>query len=185
MLAAHNLLSASRLVATPVVGALVVVGGEGARLAALILAVAVALTDFVDGPLARRCGGASAFGALLDMTSDKVFLCSMLIVLAAVGEAPVWAAAIISSRELLVLALRVVAAGRAKPLAIATFGKLKTFMLYFLVPLALADAPWQAVWFLALAASVSACGSLIEYVVRMRSDLAGEFLSAPATRRDT
>jgi phosphatidylglycerophosphate synthase len=78
-----------------------------------------------------------------------------------------------------VLFLRVVAAQRGTPLPIATFGKLKTFMLYLLVPIALAELPWDAttaVWFLAIASTASACASLAEYIVKMREDLADEFL---------
>jgi len=178
----HNLISASRLVATPACA--ILAWFEATQPAALAVAIIVALTDFVDGPLARRSGGASPFGALLDMTSDKVFLCTMLIVLAAIGKAPVWAAAIITARELLVLAFRTIAASRNRPLPIATFGKLKTFMLYFLVPLALANPDWwRAVWFLALAATVSACVSLVEYTVKMRADLADEFFGRGSAAR--
>jgi CDP-diacylglycerol--glycerol-3-phosphate 3-phosphatidyltransferase len=179
---ACNLLSGSRLVATPIVA--VLAATESTRTVALVLAVAVALTDFVDGPLARRSGAASAFGALLDMTSDKVFLGTQLIVLAVAGLSPVWAAAIVGGRELLVLALRVVAAQHGRPLPIATCGKLKTFMLYLLVPLALLGVPWQAVWFLAAAASLSALASLVEYVVKMRAELAHEFFCAWAVEGD-
>ena len=176
---AHNLLSASRIVATPVCAVLASVGGAGTRLVAALLAVAVALTDVLDDPLARRTGRTTHFGALLDMTSDKVFLCTMLVVLAASGTSPVWAAWIIASRELLVLALRVVAADLRRPLPIAMFGRLKTFMLYLLVPLALVGGPWAAVWFLALATSASACVSLGEYIVKMRTDLRAEFFGTP------
>ena len=172
MIPAHNLLSLSRALATPVVAILACY--DHTRTAAIVLAIGVGLTDFADGALARRNGKPSAFGALLDMTCDKVFLCSMLIVLAALERSPAWAAAIITSRELFVLFLRVVAARSGRPMPIAVFGKLKTFMLYLLVPIALADVSWEAVWFLALAASVSAIGSLIEYIVKMRHDLMGE-----------
>jgi cardiolipin synthase len=183
MVYAHNLLSGSRLMATPVVASLAAF--DETRSAALVLSILVALTDFIDGPIARRTGGASPFGALLDMTSDKVFLCSLLVVLAVRGESPVWLACIMASRELLVLFLRVVAAQHNRPLPIATCGKLKTFMLYLLVPLALADAPWQAVWFLAYASSASALSSLVEYVVKMRADLAQDFFCTWAARKDT
>jgi len=178
---AHNGISAARFVLTPVVA--VLAWYEGGRPVALVLAIIVGLSDFVDGPLARRCGAASPFGALLDMTSDKVFQCTMLIVLSALGRSPVWAAALVGARELLVLFLRVVSAWRRRPLPIAVFGKLKTFMLYLLVPLALADAPWQAVWFLAFAATVSACGSLLEYIVKMRKDLVEELSGKPTPDR--
>jgi len=175
MIPAHNLLSALRIVATPAVALLGY--WEETRAAAIAVAILVGVTDFIDGPLARRSGVATPLGALLDMTADKVFLCTMLIVLAVMGLSPVWAAAVIGSRELLVLFLRVVAAQRGRDLPIATFGKLKTFMLYLLVPMALFGVAWQAIWFLAAAASVSALGSLVEYIVKMRTDLAAEFLT--------
>jgi len=183
----HNILSASRILATPACAILAVF--EETRFIALVIAILVPLTDLVDGPLARRVGGVSAFGALLDMTSDKVFLCTMAIVLSAIGLAPAWAAAIITARELIVLSLRCFAAGHNRPLPIATFGKLKSFLLYLLVPLALvpewcgfAEGFANAVWFLALAASVSAGASLAEYLVKMWGDLAADFVgrsSAP------
>ncbi len=176
MRCAANLISASRLVLTPVVAVLASIDTPGTRRAALAVAIIVGLSDFVDGPLARRCGAASPFGALLDMTSDKVFLCTMLIVLAAAGRSPAWAAWIITSRELLVLFLRVVASSRGRAMPIAVFGKLKTFMLYLLVPLALFGVTPGAIWFLGAAASVSALAALAEYAVKMRRDLRAEFL---------
>ena len=174
---AANLISASRLALTPVCALLASADTAGTRLAAIAVAVAVGLSDFVDGPLARRSGSASPFGALLDMTSDKVFMCTMLIVLAAAGRSPAWAAWLITSRELLVLFLRVVASSRGRPMPIALFGKLKTFMLYLLIPLALTGVTRAAVVFLAAAASLSALGSLVEYAVKMRGELTSEFLS--------
>lgn len=174
MIPIHNAISMSRYVLTPVVALLAWLPATQAL--AVALAVLVGVSDFVDGPLARRAGHAKPLGALLDMTGDKVFLCTMLIILAAQERSPAWAAWLITARELIVLFLRVVAAERGKPLPIATFGKLKTFMLYLLVPIALADAPWQAVWFLAWASTLSALSSLVEYLVKMRHDLAEEFL---------
>jgi CDP-diacylglycerol--glycerol-3-phosphate 3-phosphatidyltransferase len=184
----HNILSASRILATPPCALLAVF--EETRLAALILAVIVGVTDAVDGPLARRVGGVSPFGGLLDMTSDKVFLCTMAIVEGATGRAPVWAAAIITARELIVLSLRCFAAGHGRALPIAVFGKLKSFILYFMVPLALIPvSPGSsrgvaiAVWLLALAASLSAGASLIEYLVKMWGDLAADFVGRPSAAK--
>ena len=176
MIPLHNLISISRYVLTPLVALLA--WGESTRPLAIALAILVGVSDFVDGPLARRAGDANPLGALLDMTGDKVFLCTMLIVLSAMEPArsPLWAAWLITSRELIVLFLRVVAAQHGKPLPIAAFGKLKTFMLYLLVPIALADASYEAVWFLAFASTVSALASLGEYILKMRADLAEEFL---------
>ncbi|MBM4039107.1 MAG: CDP-alcohol phosphatidyltransferase family protein [Planctomycetes bacterium] len=177
MMPLHNLISVSRYALTVPVAALA--WDEATQPFAVVLAILVGVSDFVDGPLARRAGDAKPLGALLDMTGDKVFLCTMLIVLAVMGRSPAWAAWLITSRELIVLFLRVVAAEHGKPLPIAMFGKLKTFMLYILVPIALADASWQAVWFLAWASTLSALSSLVEYIVKMRGDLAAEFCGRP------
>jgi len=174
---AHNLISISRIAATPVVAALACY--EQTRLVALVLAVVVGLSDAIDGPIARKTGGASRFGALLDMTSDKVYLCSMLAVLAALGRSPVWAAAIIASRELLVQSLRVVSEQHGETLPIVRFGKYKAFLLYVLVPLALTDV--SRTWTTTVAAVACASGvvSLGEYIVRMRVMLAQEFFCRP------
>ncbi|HUT35729.1 MAG TPA: CDP-alcohol phosphatidyltransferase family protein [Planctomycetota bacterium] len=179
MIPLHNLISISRYALTPLVAMLA--WDEATQPLAVFLAILVGVSDFVDGPLARRAGDAKPLGALLDMTGDKVFLCTMLIVLSAMEPArsPAWAAWLITSRELIVLFLRAVAATRGKPLPIAVFGKLKTFMLYLLVPIALADASYDAVWFLAFASTASALASLAEYIVKMRGDLAAEFLRLP------
>ncbi|MFW6164196.1 MAG: CDP-alcohol phosphatidyltransferase family protein [Planctomycetota bacterium] len=171
-----NAISVSRLALTPIVAVLASVDTEGTRIAALVVAIVVGLSDLVDGPLARHLGAASPFGALLDMTSDKVFMVTLLIDLAATGRSPVLVAWVIASRELLVLFLRVVASSRGRAMPIAMLGKLKTFMIYLLIPLALFGVTRHAIYFLGAAASLSALASLIEYAVQMRRDLTAEFL---------
>jgi phosphatidylglycerophosphate synthase len=80
-----NLLSATRLVFGPLLAWLIVDGRPGA--AVLVFATAIA-TDFADGPLARRSGRASAFGALLDHGSDAFFVTLGLGALAMIGLVP-------------------------------------------------------------------------------------------------
>src|SRR5215470_16233510 len=78
-----NNLTYGRLVAVPVVAALLLWGGNAARWVALLLFIVAAITDFFDGYLARKWGQQSALGRMLDPIADKVLVAVILLVLAA------------------------------------------------------------------------------------------------------
>jgi cardiolipin synthase (CMP-forming) len=104
-----NNLTYGRLVAVPVVAALLLWGGNSARWLALLLFIVAAITDFFDGYLARKWGQQSALGRMLDPIADKVLVAVILLVLAAdrtIFGWHIWAAIIILSREVLVSGLR-------------------------------------------------------------------------------
>ena len=118
-----------RVALVPIVLVLLAVGDEltAARWWAFIVFVAAALTDTVDGWVARRLGGVTAFGALADPLADKLLVVGTLASLALFGEIPWWIVAVITGREAIVTALRVVAVRRAGVVVSATvWGKLKT-----------------------------------------------------------
>ena len=96
-------------------------------LAMAIFAVA-ALTDWLDGWLARKLGLTSAFGAFLDPVADKLMVAAALILLVALGRADAYLAIIIIGREITISALRewMAEVGAAKSVAVAFVGKLKT-----------------------------------------------------------
>ena len=96
-------------------------------LAMSIFAVA-AITDWLDGWLARRLGLTSAFGAFLDPVADKLMVAAALILLVALGRAEAWLAIIIIGREIAISALRewMAELGAGKSVAVAFVGKLKT-----------------------------------------------------------
>ncbi|MBW2391280.1 MAG: CDP-alcohol phosphatidyltransferase family protein [Deltaproteobacteria bacterium] len=84
-ISAANALTLTRLLATPVCGYLVL---EARDLeAVMVFALAVA-TDFADGPMARKFGGSSAFGALLDHGTDALFVIVGLAALVSRGFVP-------------------------------------------------------------------------------------------------
>jgi cardiolipin synthase len=95
-----NALTCARLLAVPVVLALLVAGSETWAAA---LFVAAALTDFLDGMLARRRGGASRLGALLDPVADRLMISGVAVVLAAKGLLPAWLVALLVGRDALAL----------------------------------------------------------------------------------
>lgn len=118
-----------RVALVPIVLVLLAVGDEltAARWWAFIVFVVAALTDTVDGWVARRLGGVTAFGALADPLADKLLVVGTLASLALFGEIPWWIVAVIAGREAIVTALRVVAVRRAGVVVSATvWGKLKT-----------------------------------------------------------
>ena len=94
-----NALSFLRLFMVPVVVALLLAGSDGMATAFFVLA---AVTDFLDGRLARRTGP-TRLGRILDPLADRLMLSSVAVVLALRGLLPVWAVAILVGRDLLAL----------------------------------------------------------------------------------
>ena len=87
-----------------------------------------AVTDWLDGFLARRLGATSAFGAFLDPVADKLMVAAALILLVELGRAEAYLAIIIIGREIAISALRewMAQLGRSRKTAVAFIGKIKT-----------------------------------------------------------
>jgi CDP-diacylglycerol--glycerol-3-phosphate 3-phosphatidyltransferase len=127
-----------RMLLTPVVMALVLAGTEEADVAAAVLFVIAAVTDFLDGRLARRWKQATPLGAFLDTTADKVLVAGGLIALVSVGRASVWAAFLIVAREILILGLKGVAsAAQGETVGPSLLGKVKANLQFIAIALAI------------------------------------------------
>ncbi|HJU21568.1 MAG TPA: CDP-diacylglycerol--glycerol-3-phosphate 3-phosphatidyltransferase [Casimicrobiaceae bacterium] len=87
-----------------------------------------AITDWLDGYLARKLGATSAFGAFLDPVADKLMVAAALILLVELGRAEAYLAIIIIGREIAISALRewMAQLGRSRKTAVAFVGKVKT-----------------------------------------------------------
>lgn len=106
-----NLLTYARLVAVPVVVALLFWPQENwARWTAFILFALAAITDYLDGYLARAYAQQSSLGRMLDPIADKLLVSSCLLMLVRENQPitglAVWAAIVILCREILVSGLR-------------------------------------------------------------------------------
>jgi CDP-diacylglycerol--glycerol-3-phosphate 3-phosphatidyltransferase/cardiolipin synthase len=101
---------------------------EEANLLATIFFVVAALTDWLDGYLARKLNQMSAFGAFLDPVADKLMVAAALIVLVDLERTPPVIALIIIGREIAISALRewMAKAGKSGSVAVSFIGKLKT-----------------------------------------------------------
>jgi len=92
------------------------------------LFVFAALTDWLDGYLARRMKQESAFGQFLDPVADKLIVAAALLVLLNMDRVQVWVALVIIGREITISALRewMAQVGASKSVAVHMVGKLKT-----------------------------------------------------------
>ena len=111
------------------------------NLIATVLFVLFALTDWLDGFLARKLNQTSAFGAFLDPVADKFLVCASLLVLVDLGRVDVIVALLIIGREIAISSLRewMALIGAAKSVAVNLLGKLKTTLQMVAIPFLLFD----------------------------------------------
>ncbi|MCX7167248.1 MAG: CDP-diacylglycerol--glycerol-3-phosphate 3-phosphatidyltransferase [Rhodocyclales bacterium] len=102
-----------------------------------------AVTDWVDGWLARKLNQTSAFGAFLDPVADKLMVAAALVMLVELNRADAMLAFIIIGREIAISALRewMAKIGSAKSVAVSLIGKLKTIAQMTAIPMLLWHTP--------------------------------------------
>lgn len=100
----------------------------------LVLFVVAAVSDFLDGYLARKMGLVTPLGKLMDPLVDKILVCAAFVFFTEQKLCPVWVTALIIGREFLVTGLRQIAVEAGKVLAADSLGKWKTtFQLSYLI----------------------------------------------------
>lgn len=138
-----TLLTWTRIIAIPlIVGVFYLPLEQSTRnLLATVMFVVFALTDWLDGYLARRLNQASAFGAFLDPVADKFLVCASLLVLVQLHRADVLVALVIIGREIAISALRewMAQLGASKSVAVHMLGKVKTTVQMVAIPFLLYD----------------------------------------------
>ena len=112
---------------------------ENKNIAATAIFIVAAITDWLDGYLARVLDQMSAFGAFLDPVADKLMVAGALVVLLQLDRVEPLVALIIIGREIAISALRewMAQMGQAKSVAVAFIGKLKTVGQMIAIPLLL------------------------------------------------
>ena len=138
-----TILTWTRIVAIPLIVGVFYLGWSPAlqNLIATAMFVTFALTDWLDGYLARRLNQTSSFGAFLDPVADKFLVCASLLVLVDLQRADVFVALIIIGREIAISALRewMAQIGAAKSVAVHMLGKAKTTFQMIAIPFLLFD----------------------------------------------
>jgi CDP-diacylglycerol---glycerol-3-phosphate 3-phosphatidyltransferase len=138
---------------------------------AAALFVAAALTDFLDGKLARKWSAVTPLGAFLDTTADKLLVTGVLLALVHDGRASMWVATIIIGRELMIMGLRGLVAADGTIMKPSIWGKLKANVQF--VAITLAIIRWSVEigpllldeWAMLIAAGVTVISG-VEYVSR-------------------
>jgi len=130
-----NLVTLSRIVLIPLIIGLYYLPEEwlsyhGKNIAATVVFILAALTDWLDGYLARRLNQTSAFGAFLDPVADKLIVVGALIALLYLNRVDMLVALIIIGREIAISALRewMAELGQRAKVAVSIIGKYKTIL---------------------------------------------------------
>ncbi len=145
---------------------------KGSHSLALTLFVVAGLSDGLDGFLARRFNWHSRLGGLLDPVADKALVAGMFLTLAVIGAIPIWLAAIVVTRDVVILGGAtaynfLVGPLEGEPTTIGKFNTVVTLVYVFMVLCQLATA-WPAepvIIVLGAATFVTVAISGIDYVV--------------------
>ncbi|MDZ7855620.1 CDP-diacylglycerol--glycerol-3-phosphate 3-phosphatidyltransferase [Sphaerotilus sp.] len=170
-----TLLTWARIVAIPLIVGIyeLPIDMPTRNLMATVLFVVVALTDWLDGWLARRLNQTSSFGAFLDPVADKFLVCAALLILLQLDRVGALVALVIIGREIAISALRewMAQIGASRSVAVHMIGKLKTMAQMVAIPFLLYDGlvfgvvhtrQWGTV--LILVASVLTVWSMVYYL---------------------
>jgi CDP-diacylglycerol---glycerol-3-phosphate 3-phosphatidyltransferase len=134
-----NILTVARIAITPVVATLPFIAGYWPKIACFVIFVAAAVTDVIDGRLARRTNQVSDLGKALDPIADKLLLLATLVPIWWIsrarhdlydipvwGSIPLWVCLLLLGRELAMTLFRMYAKGRGVIISAQGPGKLKT-----------------------------------------------------------
>lgn len=121
-----NLLTLGRIAAIPFVCLLVVQDTRVTAFAAALLYSLAAMTDMVDGYLARRNKQVTLIGKFLDPLADKLIVLSILLTMLVLDRVPLWVVALILAREITITGLRSIASSEGLVIAAKPLGKYKT-----------------------------------------------------------
>jgi len=173
-----NSLTIFRIAAVPLLIALMVSPSRWCGFFAAMVFSVAAITDYLDGYLARRFSLVSNLGKILDPLADKLLVSSAFIMMINHGRVPAWVVCVIIGRELAVTGLRNIISEKGEDVSASNLGKWKTgCQIAAIIPLLL-HYPYFGIDFhsvgfallwLALAVTV---WSGVDYFVRFRNLLA-------------
>ncbi len=132
----------------------------------------IALSDSLDGYIARKRNEVSAVGAMLDPLADKLLVCAALVFLIGRGVAP-WMAYTIIARELLITGLRMLALTKNTDIPVKMSGKIKTWVQMLAIGAVILNIPYFGV--LMFVATIITIYSGLEYLWLGRHLLKGSF----------
>lgn len=129
-----NLLTLARVAAVPVVVVLLLSDTRISGMWAASVFGLAAITDFVDGWLARKWGVVTVLGKFLDPLADKLIVMAALIMLIPLDRVPAWAVFVILAREMIITGLRSIASAEGIVIDASELGKYKTIYQMIAIP---------------------------------------------------
>lgn len=120
-----NLLTLLRILSIPALVVVLISSFERKEIVAFVIFLLAALTDMLDGYLARKKKQITVLGQLLDPIADKLLITAALICLVELGIVPAWMAIIIIGREIAVTGFRAIAASKGVNISSSVMGKIK------------------------------------------------------------
>lgn len=165
-----NALTAARVLVIPPLVVLILQSEDGSSAPAAWLFALAALSDALDGHLARARGLVTTFGKIADPIADKLLVGAALASLVAVDRLGAWVAVIVVARELAVSGLRAVAGRQGLVIAASSFGKVKMALQVAMVISLIAAPDASAAWLLGFVYATVAVtiASGIDYFVAFR-----------------
>jgi CDP-diacylglycerol--glycerol-3-phosphate 3-phosphatidyltransferase len=125
ILSLPNGMTVVRILAIPIILLLLFSTGRTYQILTAILFLLVAVTDTLDGYIARRQGMVTTLGKFLDPLADKLLIVTALIALIPARGIPLWMVIVVVGREIAVTGLRGIAASQGIIIAASTLGKYK------------------------------------------------------------
>ena len=171
-----NVLTVLRILLVPVLVVALTTGlKHGDTIAAIVFALA-ALTDGLDGYIARSRQSITTFGKVMDPVADKLLIVAALISLVSLDRVAAWVAMVIIAREFAVTGLRLIAAAEHIVIAASPWGKIKTTAQVAAIIALIVDDPPHTVTTVLVAVAVAATiWSGMEYFISAR-----DLLRSPA-----
>jgi len=175
-----NWLTMGRVLSLPLIILLAWFPGRGFGIAAAVVFSLAAITDFLDGYIARRTGQVSEFGKLVDPIADKIIVAAAFIMLVHLGRVPAWMVALIISREFAVSGLRAYAGTKNIIMEARLMGKTKmTLQILAIICLLVNFNLWgfpffEVGWILLIAAFAATMWSGYEYFADYAASLSDD-----------
>jgi CDP-diacylglycerol--glycerol-3-phosphate 3-phosphatidyltransferase len=141
-----NALTLSRLAVALLLMPLLLLSGPFFKTAALALFIVGAITDYLDGHLARTVYGSTAFGQLMDPVTDKVLVCAAFVSFVELQLISALVVVLIIAREFLVTGLRLLALNQGEVISAGTWGKHKTVWQLVAIIVILSGLAVQSDW---------------------------------------
>jgi CDP-diacylglycerol--glycerol-3-phosphate 3-phosphatidyltransferase len=129
-----NLLTLARIAAIPAVVILLLYDTRTTSFIAAAVFGAAAITDWLDGWLARKWQVVTVLGKFLDPLADKLIVMAALVMLIPHGRVPAWAVFLILAREMVVTGLRSIASSEGIVISASDLGKYKTIFQMTAIP---------------------------------------------------